>query len=122
MEDNDNITITGAFRLKVIKSHLNQSDKIQKALVYTCDGGKFTSDQRDFYEKNGFVVVKNLVSPEKLDKYKDRFREICSKRVEVPYMTVMKDVTIAKSEYTEGEKAITKIQDFCHDDELFEYC
>lgn len=122
MEDNDNITITGAFRLKVIKSHLNQSNKVQKALVYTCDSGIFTPDQRDFYEKNGFVVIKSLVSPEKLDKYKDRFREICSKRVEVPYMTVMKDITIAKSEYTEGEKAITKIQDFCHDDELFEYC
>ncbi len=37
-------------------------------------------------------------------------------------MKVMKDVTIAKSEFLEGEKAITKIQDFCYDDELFEYC
>jgi hypothetical protein len=27
-------------------------------------------------------------------------------------MTVMKDVSIAKSEYLDGEKAITKIQDF----------
>jgi len=27
-------------------------------------------------------------------------------------MTVMKDVSIAKSEYVDGEKAITKIQDF----------
>ena len=37
-------------------------------------------------------------------------------------MTVMKDVTICKSEFVEGEKAITKIQDFTNDDELFEYC
>jgi len=34
----------------------------------------------------------------------------------------MKDITIAKSEFLEGEKAITKIQDFTNDDELFEYC
>jgi len=34
----------------------------------------------------------------------------------------MKDITIAKSEFVEGEKAITKIQDFCYDEKLFEYC
>ena len=37
-------------------------------------------------------------------------------------MTVMKDVAIAKSEFSHGEKAITKIQDFTLDDELFQYC
>ncbi|CAF4276852.1 unnamed protein product [Adineta steineri] len=37
-------------------------------------------------------------------------------------MTVMKDVAIAKSEFADGEKAITKIQDFTLDDELFKYC
>ena len=34
----------------------------------------------------------------------------------------MKDVAIAKSEFLSGEKAITKIQDFQNDEELFEYC
>ncbi len=77
---------------------------------------------RDHYEKNGFIVVKNLIKPEVLEKYKNRFQQICSKKISLPYMTVMKDVTIAKSEFLEGEKAITKIQDFCYDDELFEYC
>jgi phytanoyl-CoA hydroxylase len=42
--------------------------------------------------------------------------------VKVPGMTVMKDVAIAKSEFADGEKAITKIQDFTLDDELFQYC
>ena len=37
-------------------------------------------------------------------------------------MVVMKDVAIAKSEFMQGEKAVTKIQDFQHDDVLFEYC
>ena len=68
------------------------------------------------------MVVKALINPVQLEKYKTRFQEICSNRLSVPYMTVMKDVTIAKSEFLEGEKAITKIQDFCYDDELFEYC
>ncbi len=34
----------------------------------------------------------------------------------------MKDVTIVKSEYVEGEKAVTKLQDYQEDPELFRYC
>lgn len=34
----------------------------------------------------------------------------------------MKDVAIVKSEFMQGEKAVTKIQDFQHDEVLFEYC
>jgi phytanoyl-CoA hydroxylase len=37
-------------------------------------------------------------------------------------MTVMRDVAIAKSEFIQGEKAITKLQDFQQDDVLFDYC
>lgn len=37
-------------------------------------------------------------------------------------MTVMRDVAIAKSEFKTGEKAITKVQDFTMDEELFNYC
>ena len=37
-------------------------------------------------------------------------------------MVVMKDVAIVKSEFMQDEKAVTKIQDFQHDDVLFEYC
>lgn len=74
------------------------------------------------YEKNGFFVVRGLVSDAKLDKYAHRFKKICEEKIKVPVMTVMKDVAITKSEYLDGEKAITKIQDFCFDDELFEFC
>lgn len=34
----------------------------------------------------------------------------------------MRDVAIAKSEYTLNEKVVTKIQDFQEDEELFRYC
>jgi len=117
----EGIELTGTFRMNVIRRHLDQSSANQ--LKYTIpSAGCLTKQQRIDYEKNGFVVVKSLISTEKLEKYKNRFREICSNKLQVPYMTVMKDVTIAKSEFLEGEKAITKIQDFCYDDELFEYC
>jgi phytanoyl-CoA hydroxylase len=62
------------------------------------------------------------VPSEALEKFKKRFQEICEKKIDIPGMTVMKDVAISKSEFSVGEKAITKIQDFCQDDELFEYC
>lgn len=35
---------------------------------------------------------------------------------------LMKDVTIAKSQYAPSEKVITKAQDFQEDEELFRYC
>ena len=34
----------------------------------------------------------------------------------------MRDVAIAKSEFIPGEQAVTKIQNFQLDDDLFEYC
>ncbi len=52
----------------------------------------------------------------------NRFQDVCLGKVKVLGMTVMKDIAIAKSEFADGEKAITKIQDFTLDDELFKYC
>jgi phytanoyl-CoA hydroxylase len=90
---------------------------------YTLDNFPILSQSdRDFYENNGYFVVKKLTSALTLEQFKNRFQEICSKKIKVPGMTVMKDVAIAKSEFLDGEKAITKIQDFCLDDDLFKYC
>lgn len=123
----ENETSTDIERLNVIKRHLSQSNannNNNKAhdFKYSIGHGVFTRQQRIEYEANGFVVVRSLIKPAVLDKYKKRFQDICSNKASIPYMTVMKDVTIAKSEFVEGEKAITKIQDFAYDDELFEYC
>ncbi len=90
---------------------------------FTLNSSEFLSvEQRNSYEQLGFIVVKNLVKQADLDKFKRRFQKICTEKIRVNGMTVMKDVTIAKSEFLEGERAITKVQDFCQDDELFEYC
>ena len=37
-------------------------------------------------------------------------------------LLVMRDVTIAKSEYVPSEKVVSKVQDFQEDEELFRYC
>lgn len=89
---------------------------------YTSDNGLLTKDQRESYENDGFIVVKKLVSDNDLSNFTKRFQKICAERIRIPGMTVMKDVAIAKSEYLDGEKAITKVQDFCQDEELFKYC
>lgn len=117
------------FRLSVIKRHLEQSKyysleraKAAAKFEYSLPDGVLTQEQREFYETNGFLVIRNLISTEKLDKYRRRFQEICSNKIQVPLMTIMKDIAIVKSEFNDGEKAISKIQDFALDDELFEYC
>ncbi len=53
---------------------------------------------------------------------RQRFQDVCTGKCDRAGMTVMKDIAIAKSEFADGEKAITKIQDFVFDDELFGYC
>ncbi|WAR25346.1 PAHX-like protein, partial [Mya arenaria] len=78
---------------------------------------KLTAEQRKFYEENGFLVIRNLVP-----KSEKRFEKICRREVEVPGMTIMRDVAIAKSEFVPDEKAVTKIQTWHTDEVLWEFC
>ncbi|CAG5120202.1 unnamed protein product [Candidula unifasciata] len=125
-----------AERLKAVIGHLNynlQNEKqnpvsavselpVTSGFKYTVDNRKLTFQQRQFYEDNGFLVIKKLVPSDKLQKYRDRFAEICRRDVVVPGLTVMRDIAIKNSEFVPGEQAVTKIQDFQNDDVLFEYC
>jgi len=124
-----------ADRLKIVAGHLQQSRLITAenvsaqanvstngSFMYTVKGPKLSREQRQFYEENGFVVIRKLVDPSKLERYRQRFEDICMRKVTVPGITIMKDIAIKDSEFVAGEKAITKIQDFQQDDHLFEYC
>lgn len=108
----------------VCPNHLSSSvyAQGQQPVEYVKKGAPLTQEQIDFYNKNGFLVIKKLVSDEKLDRYKDRFEAICRGEVKVPGLTIMKDVSIISSEYVTGEKAINKIQELYNDPVLFEYC
>ena len=89
----------------------SRSGRYRYTIDSTC-AGVLTTEQRDFYEKNGFVVIPGLVPQEKLDRYRERFRQICSREANIPGLAIMRDVAIAKSEFRADERAVTKIQDF----------
>ena len=80
-----------------------------------------TQRQVNFYNKNGYLVIRNLVPQELLSKYRDRFLQICDGKISVPAMTVMKDVVYAKSKRSTGERTVNKLQNFEEDDVLFSY-
>jgi len=87
---------------------------------YTLNEGNLSHEQRHFYEQNGFLVIPRLVSLENLDKYRQRFHDICVGKVDVPGITKMKDVSSQNKPLS--EQVLNKIQDFQFDDVLFKYC
>ncbi|XP_008296176.1 phytanoyl-CoA dioxygenase, peroxisomal-like [Stegastes partitus] len=91
-------------------------------LRYSFDTDLLTPEDRLFYEENGFLLVKNLVSEEDIDRFRKAFERICRQEVKVPGLVVMRDVAIAKSEFVPDQKAVSKLQDFQEDPELFRYC
>lgn len=124
-----------AERLKTIFGHLNSDAVISpspassgavhsglQSFRYTLDNPVLSYEQRKFYEDNGYIVIRNLVPKEKLDVYRERFEQICRREVEIPGLTIMRDVAIARSEFVPGEQAVTKLQEFQNDDILFGYC
>ncbi|XP_023278795.1 phytanoyl-CoA dioxygenase, peroxisomal [Seriola lalandi dorsalis] len=127
-----------AERLKLLINHLDRSPAAIRAastsaqtfsysshpqrLRYSFDTDLLTPDQRLFYEENGFVLIKNLVSEEDIDKFRKEFERICRQEVKVPGLVVMRDVAIVKSEFIPDQKAVSKLQDFQEDPELFRYC
>ncbi|KAM8908533.1 phytanoyl-CoA dioxygenase, peroxisomal [Spinachia spinachia] len=91
-------------------------------LRYTDDTEVLAPDQRLFYEKNGFILIKNLVSDEDINRFRKEFERVCRGEVKIPGMVVMRDVAIVKSEFVPDQKAVSKLQDFQEDPELFRYC
>ncbi|TDG96877.1 hypothetical protein EPR50_G00233190 [Perca flavescens] len=125
-----------AERLRLMINHLDRSSATISAvptyaqtftsrpqtLRFTHDTDLLTPEQRLFYEENGFLLIKNLVSEEDIDKFRMAFERICRQEVKVPGLVVMRDVAIVKSEFVADEKAVSKLQDFQEDPELFRYC
>ncbi|XP_034940389.1 phytanoyl-CoA dioxygenase, peroxisomal-like [Chelonus insularis] len=86
---------------------------ISDNLFYTRDIGRLTLDQRLFYEKNGYIVIPQLVFPEILRKCSQRFDDIASGRVDKGHITVMKDIT--------DKKSVNKVQDLNFDQVFRQY-
>ena len=104
-------------RLRALLGHLRPEGGPSAAPVaayrYTLSAGSVLSDtQRAAYERDGYLVVPGLVSGADLQTFTERFKELCSGADKTPGLTIMKDVSIAKSEFREDERAVTKIQNF----------
>ncbi|ELT96868.1 hypothetical protein CAPTEDRAFT_157737 [Capitella teleta] len=116
-----------ASRVDAIKRHLAQPNPTSAGVAtsefrYTTDNsGCLTREEREHYEREGFVVKKGLIPQSDLDRYAERFQKICAGEIDSSGMTLMRDVAISKSEFQPGEKAITKLQNFQDDEVLFEY-
>ena len=78
-------------------------------------------EQQQFYEDNGFLVVPRLVDSALLDVFRERFLALCDRRVPWGGITMMKDISLAKTGVT-GERLYNKAQDFVYDEVLFQYC
>lgn len=89
---------------------------------YTLDNNVLSLEQRKFYEENGFLVIKNLVSDADIQRFRVEFEKICREESKPARLMVMRDVSIVKSEYIPSEKTVSKIQDFRENKELFRYC
>jgi len=88
---------------------------------YTLDNAFLNPEQRQHYEEHGFLVVRKLIEPRDISAYRDRFVDICHKRVNVGRMTVMKDVALRHRTDIDPEFVVNKIQDYQHDPVLSSY-
>lgn len=125
-------------RLARICNHLSSSKKDDKSIIFSptsaasfqpvdsygfvLQNNLLTPEQIQFYNKNGFLVVPNLVGKIHLDRYYKRFLQICNGEIKIASLDVMKDISLRKSDVADGERIVNKIQNYQDDDVLFEYC
>ncbi|KAG5893747.1 hypothetical protein JTB14_001391 [Gonioctena quinquepunctata] len=82
---------------------------------YTHKNSTFTEEQKLFYEENGYILMRNNVKPELLDKICQRFIDICEGKTQEYSSQIAKDPVLRKKGIS-GEA-----QDFLFDDVLWEY-
>uniref|UniRef100_A0A8D2QPS7 Phytanoyl-CoA dioxygenase, peroxisomal n=2 Tax=Zosterops lateralis melanops TaxID=1220523 RepID=A0A8D2QPS7_ZOSLA len=78
-------------------------------------------EQRQFYEDNGYLLIRNLVSDQDIERFRNEFTKICKREVNPPGVMIMKDESL-KSQFGQSERVVNKVQDFQEDEELFRYC
>ncbi|KAF5302079.1 hypothetical protein FQR65_LT08629 [Abscondita terminalis] len=92
----------------------------EKKYYYTKDNDYLTNQQRDFYEENGYLIVRNLVDSDLIDQCRQRFVDMCNKKVRTKGVSAMKDPHLKKLN-VQGEPAISRIQNIYYDDVLSKY-
>ncbi|KAL3279775.1 hypothetical protein HHI36_017283 [Cryptolaemus montrouzieri] len=90
-----------------------------KKFRYTVSNKGLSYKQRQFYEENGYVIIKNNFSHTLLDEFSEYFHEVCNGRIGTS-SRIIKDPLLKKLG-VKAEEAIFKLQDFHDDDFLFRY-
>lgn len=93
---------------------------LSSRFTYTKDGSKWTDEQRQFYDENGFIVFRNVITKQECEKYIQIFKDIANNKVDVPGMTIQKDISFKDQPRTEN--SVYKLQDLFMHPPLFEYC
>lgn len=117
-------------RLKVIYRHLQRGSEpllnvtsatdSSSEFQYTLGNPLLKWNQRKFYEDNGYLVIPHLVHHELLEECCQRFRCLCDGRVSKGSMTLMKDISLAKTN-AKGEYLYNKVQDIAFDNVFSKY-
>ncbi|NWR57843.1 PAHX protein, partial [Bucorvus abyssinicus] len=91
------------------------------SLSYTLDNDVLTTEQRQFYEDNGYLLIRKLVSDEDIERFRNEFVRICNKEVNPPGLMIMRD-EVYRPNFVRSERTVKKVHDFREDEELFRYC
>eukprot|EP01084_Bolivina_argentea_P263267 445524_1 len=108
-------------RVQHLVSHLKPTETSNHTKYrYTVDGFSdkvFTKEQRDFYEENGYIIIRNLLPINDVNICNKRFDDIVKDPSQrIPEMLVMKDVSLKKtSKNRTKQKDVTKLQKFAFD-------
>lgn len=107
--------IIGHFNSTDIKKQCHSSNKIFQLTIDEFAEGVLTTEERIFYEENGFLLKKTFYAKEELDGYLERFYKLCRKEVKVsPKMVFMRDISKKGVDKTKVEN-VTKLQLFQED-------
>ena len=61
-------------RLHQLQTHLGSIEGKERQFVYTTSKGCLTTEQRQFYEDNGYIVIRDFLKHEDIDRWVARFK------------------------------------------------
>lgn len=79
-----------------------------------------TTEQRKFFDDNGYVILKNFIKKDLVDTLVDHAKDICDGVADKGVINVVKEPLLFKAG-AKGQYAINKLQDLCYDEKFKKY-
>ena len=117
-------------RLNKLIGHFQPSQDIESrpcnanTFDLTMSDKMLTTEQRQFYEENGYIVIKKLLSDDEITKYYNRFDElIANPKQRPPNLLIMRDVSLRGLQIKDrkSERVVTKLQTWAFDKVLWQF-